>query len=40
MTRGDLLRTSFGNLGRPPVRTVLSLVFASSTVAPMRFSVL
>jgi len=26
MTRGDLLRTSFGNLGRHPVRTVLSAV--------------
>jgi putative ABC transport system permease protein len=26
MTRGDLLRTAFGNLGRHPVRTVLSAV--------------
>jgi ABC-type lipoprotein release transport system permease subunit len=26
MTRGDLLRTSFGNLGRHPVRTVLSAI--------------
>jgi putative ABC transport system permease protein len=26
MTRGDLLRTAFGNLGRHPVRTILSAV--------------